>query len=80
MRLSILYISFNNHVTFMLLLELDKELRIEFYLVIYMLLSSGVLLSSEWRRVLKVYTAVLTIEVGHVYNYKAFSLLLLLFN
>jgi hypothetical protein len=52
MRLSILNISIDNHVTFMLLLELDKELRIEFYLVIYMLLSSRVLLSSEWRRVL----------------------------
>lgn len=64
----------------MLLLELDKELRVELYFVIYVFLSSGVLLSSEWGRVLQVYSAVLTIEVRHVYNYKAFNLLLLLFN
>lgn len=64
----------------MLLLELYKELRVELYFVVYVFLSSGVLLSSERRRVFQVYTAVLTIEVGHVYNYKAFNLLLLLFN
>ncbi len=64
----------------MLLLELDKELGVELYFVIYVFLSSGVLLSSEWRRVLQVYTAVLTVKVGHVYNYNTLNLLLLLFN
>lgn len=62
------------------MLELDEELRVELDLVIDMFLSSGVLLPTERRGVLQVYTAVLTIEVGHFYNYKAFPLLLLLFN
>ena len=80
MRFSILDISCDSCITFMLLLELDKELGIEFYFVIYVFLSSGVLLSSERRRVLQVYTAVLTVKVRHVYNYNTFNLLLLLFN
>lgn len=59
------------------MLELYEELRVELDLVIDVFLSSGVLLPPERRGVLQVYTAVLTIEVGHVYNYKAFPLLLL---
>jgi hypothetical protein len=53
----------------MLLLELNKELRVVFNLVINVLFSSAVLLPAERRRVLQIDSAVLAIKVRHYYLY-----------
>ena len=56
-------------LTFMLLLELDQELRVVFNFIIDMLLSPAMLFSAKRRRVLQVDSAVLAIKVRHYYLY-----------
>ena len=61
---------FKHHLlllTFMLLLELDEELRVVLYLVVDVLLTATMLFAAEGGRVLQVDSAVLTIEVRHDY-------------
>ena len=56
-------------LTFMLLLELDKELRVIFDFIIDMFLSPAMLFSAKRRRMLQVDSAVLAIKVRHYYLY-----------
>ena len=51
--------------TFMLLLELDEELRVELNLVVDVLLSPAMLLPPKGRGVLQIDSAVLTVKVRH---------------
>ena len=51
MRFSILNVRSDNDFTFVLLLELDKELGIELDFIVNVFLSSRVLLSANRRRV-----------------------------
>jgi hypothetical protein len=53
----------------MLLLELDKELRVVFDFIIDMFLSPAMLFSAKRRRMFQVDSAVLTIKVRHYYLY-----------
>ena len=50
----------------LILLKFKKELIIKLSLVEYVLLSSVVLLATKRRRMLQIYTAVLTEKVRHV--------------
>ena len=55
--------------TFMLLLELNEKLGVELNLVVYVLLSSAMLLPPKWRGVLQIDSAVLAVKVRHYYLY-----------